>query len=185
MTPVERHIDSFSLRLESMPAVLLALLAAAACALAWWYYRNPTPSISPSMRWLLTVLRASALVLLIFSLAEPVFQIVFTTTHPQKIVVLVDTSSSMAFQAAPNRKHDASGVLAALRSRLGNRGAFFAFDNRVRPLQQGEPAFDGEGTDIAAALKHALTRGDAAAVVVGDGRWNLGEDPMKIGRAHV
>ncbi len=181
MTPVERHIDSFSLRLESMPAALLVLLAAAACALAWWYYRNPAPPISSSMRRLLTILRASTLVLLTFSLSEPVFRIVFTTAHPQKTVVLVDTSSSMAFEGDPERVNDAKEALAALRSRLGNRGAFFSFDSRIRPLKQDEPSFDGEGTDIAAALKHAFTLDDAAAVVlVGDGRWNLGEDPAMV-----
>ncbi len=176
MTPVERHIDSFSLRLESMPAVLLILLAVAVCALAWWYYRDPAPPISASMRRLLATLRATALVLLVFSLAEPVFRIVFTIAHTQRTAVLIDTSSSIAFPGDPERKRDAIEALAALRARLEIAASFFSFDSRIRPFRRVNP-FEGEGTDIAAALGRASAWKMSPRSCGGDGRWNLGEDP--------
>jgi hypothetical protein len=184
MNGITRHLDAFTIRLESMPALLLLLLAATGVGIAFWYYRNPSPPVSAGLRRFLFILRACALALLFFALAEPALNLVISVTRTSRTVVLLDTSSSMDQALDPGRKREALEALGAVRSRVGARGLFLAFDTSIRSLSSGEPLFDGSATDIAAALRHADAEKDVSDIVlISDGRWNLGENPVSAGLA--
>lgn len=181
MNGLTRHIETLTLRFDAMPGVLFLAAAAAGIAAAFLYYRNPSPPVSAGIRRFLTVLRASAFALLFLALAEPALNLVMSAARASRTVVLLDTSSSMDQAADPVRKRDALDALGAVRSRIGSRGLYLAFDSRIRSLTAGEPSFDGAATDIAAALKSAGTEKDVSEIVlIGDGRWNLGEDPSSV-----
>ncbi len=175
------NIDSLALRLTAYPLWLYPLLLATGAVFAAWYYRNPTPPITHGIRRLLIVLRAGAFALLFLSLAEPVLGVIRTITHVYRVATLLDVSSSMEQPDDPARLREALTSMETLRERLGDRGLYLAFDERVRALDKSEPAFTGQATDLASALKHAAMERDiAACVVISDGRWNRGEDPASI-----
>jgi hypothetical protein len=174
-------IDSLVVRLTALPVWLFPILLAAGTGFALWYYRDPVPPASRGMRHLLVALRAGAFALLFLALAEPVLGIIRTATRTFRVAMLLDTSSSMEQAGNPARREDALAALETVRSRLGNRGLYLAFDERIRPLRGGEPVFTGPATDLASALKQVAAERDiAACVVIGDGRWNRGEDPAAI-----
>lgn len=174
-------VDSLAVRLTALPPWLFPFLLAAGFGAALWYYRDPVPPVSRGMRGLLIGLRTGAFALLLLALAEPVLGVVRTVTRSFRVMVLLDTSSSMNQPDDPARKRDALAAMNAVRARLGGRGVYLIFGDRVRPLGGGEPAFDGPATDLAAALRKGAAERDAAAcVVIGDGRWNRGEDPSAM-----
>lgn len=181
MNETARHIDSIAVRLTGLSAFPLVLLLAVGIALALWYYRNPSPPLPSRLRWLLTVLRAGAITLLFLALAEPVLKFTLTTTRSYRVAVLLDASSSMSQAGDPARKADALAALDIVRSSLGDRGMYRAFDDRPRTLVNGIPVFDGPATDISSALEAAVKERDiSSCILISDGRWNLGEDPAGL-----
>jgi len=182
MPEISHHLERTAVHFRTLGLPYVLLLAAAAAALVVWHYRGTIPAVSGYMRYVLAGLRAAAFVLLILWAAEPVARLVYSVSKPDVTAVLLDTSASMAAPDDPSRKRDALDVLERIRSHLGKRGAYYSFDNELRPLGAGEPAFDGSATDIAGAIeKAALDCGAKSMILVSDGRWNLGEDPAAAG----
>jgi hypothetical protein len=171
-------IDSLTLHLSAFPVWLFPFLLMAGTVLALWYYHNPVPPVSQGIRSLLITLRAGAFALLFLALSEPVLGVIRTVTRSFRVAVLLDTSSSMEQAGDPARREDALAALETIRTRLGNRGLYLTFDERVRVLGREIPEFTGSATDVVLALKQALAEKDiSACTVIGDGRWNRGEDP--------
>ena len=166
-----------TVHLQTLGAVWLLLLSVLAVAGAIWYYRDTTPPVPPPVRYLFVGLRALALLVLLVALAEPVVGIVRSVNREEKVVVLLDTSSSMAGKQDPERARRADRVIGELRTVLGRHGIYQTFDS-----SSGEyiypPKFTGAATDIAGAVETALTTHlPSSVVLVTDGRWNLGADP--------
>ncbi len=175
------QIDFFAPRFTALPLWLFPALMAAGIGFSLWYYRDPIPPLSRGMRRTLICLRAGAFTFLFLALAEPVVGIIRTATRTFGVATVLDTSSSMEQSDDPARKQDALNALDALRTRLGDRGVFFGFGDHLYSLDEKEPVFDGSATDLAAALRSVIAERDlSACVVIGDGRWNRGEDPVSI-----
>jgi len=182
MPEISHHLERTAVQFRTLGLPYVLLLAAAAAAFAVWHYRGTVPAVSGYARYVLVGLRAAAFALLILWAAEPVARLVYSVSKPDVTAVLLDTSASMAAPGDPARKRDALDVLERIRAHLGKRGAYYSFDNEVRPLGGGEPAFDGSATDIAGAVeKAALDCGAESMILISDGRWNLGEDPAAAG----
>jgi len=182
MHDVSRHIDRLSLSFRSVGLPLLLVLAALGVGIAVWYYRDTVPPVAGRLRTVLTALRALALCVLFVGLAEPVVHVVATVMMHDLTAVLLDISSSMDAAGDPARKRDALESLKRLREALNDRAVFYGFDSMLHPLNDGEPNFTGSATDILSAVSEAVSRHDAASVVlVSDGRWNLGENPAGSG----
>lgn len=182
MTHPEHHIDSISLFFRNMGLPLLVVLVSAAIVFAIWYYTSTVPAVSGWKKRTVIALRAVALIVLIIGFAEPVLNIVTTFTRQDVTAVLLDTSLSMNLPQDPTRKQDALDALNTIRSNLGNRGVFFAFDDRIRTLESGEPEFTGAATDIHNAIHNAGTQREVSSIIlISDGRWNLGRDPINTG----
>ena len=161
-----------------MPAVVIAIAAAAMCAA--WYYRGTVPEIFGWKRHAMTAVRFTALALLIAALAEPVIRLAVQVDIPEKTVVLTDVSSSIDSPLDPDRKAAVMNTSRTLASSLGDRGRFLTFSGDLREDAggSGDDAFDGAATDISRALTGALAADDVASVIlISDGRWNLGENP--------
>lgn len=79
----------------SFHLVLLSLLAVLSLFVSWWSYRN-LQSLPAGTRFVLTSLRASALLLLIMLLLNPLFQRTLIEDFPQKAVLYLDNSESMS-----------------------------------------------------------------------------------------
>lgn len=76
----------------------IAILLAGA---AWWLYRRETRALSSRNRWLLPLLRSSAIFLLMLTFLEPVIHHRVRQGNPGRITFLVDGSQSMSFMDDP------------------------------------------------------------------------------------
>jgi uncharacterized membrane protein len=170
----------------SSGGLVLGLLLVGA-GVVWWTHRR-VPGLSARDRWILTGLRCGAVALLAFAVARPT--LVVSTVVPQQntLGLLMDDSRSMRV-ADVNQQTRGAWTLTALapgdQDLLGRLSGEF----RVRPyrfsaaterLEPGQaPAFDGERTDLGAALERVrrdLSAGPLAGIVVfTDGADNGGE----------
>ena len=172
---------------------LLAVAVVAAALLAYWLYRHTVPTLPTAKRALLTVLRFSALVLVLFLLFQPILRLLDRDEKPAVLAVLIDDSQSLLLTAG----EDTSGgdVRAKIRQVLDQlpetvREAeirFFSFGENVEPVE-GERfvtdslAFDGTRTNIARALDDVRERlkdeNLSAALLLSDGQYNTGRNPL-------
>ena len=165
--------------------VVLAVSAVAAGALAWWSYGRSTPPVSGARRAGLAALRFAALFLVLVLLFDPVWRRVTRTGEPPLLAVLVDDSESLRLGAGPPAEAVRQAVDglpddAALR--------FYRFASDAAPagtrLAGDSLAFDGERTDLAAALARVEAdfagRNLRGVVVVSDGRVTDGRNPAYL-----
>ncbi len=152
--------------------MLLALAAVSALALTWVAYRG-------TGRFGLMALRASALLLLVWLLSDPILSFDRVRTEKPEWWVLVDRSQSLEAQAA--RIDSLLGVFEAVdtsRTRLHIRyfDGGLAQDPAVVPFQA-----TGTVTDIASALEAVRreTPATAGVVLVTDGVVTRGPEPIE------
>ena len=160
--------------------------------LAWlgrWIYRRTRPAVDPATGRLLWILRAAALALILFVLAEPLLAWFARSARRPVVVALLDTSASMnVVEQGSSRLQRAVEVLGGgLRDDL--RGAEVRrFSGRPRPVSLdtlSRVAAGGWSTDLSAALVSAEDavpggRTLGGVLLVSDGRHNLGEDPAAV-----
>ena len=165
--------------------VLLAACALGAGALAWWSYGRSTPAARGWRRVALPALRFGALFLVLLLLFDPVWRRVTRTGEAPLLAVLVDDSESLAVgDGAP-----AGAVRAALDGLPADAALrFYRFSDTATPAGRALPGdslrFDGERTDIAAALGRVEAdfagRNLRGVVLVSDGRVTDGRNPAYL-----
>lgn len=167
--------------------VLLAVGLAAAAAI--FFYRHTLPPVSPVRRIILTVLRALVLSLLVLLLFEPLLRLTSSSTRSPVVALLVDDSKSMTIN---DRRGSRDSMLRALLAdpvfrRLAGHADVrtFTFGTRLRPASPGEGdtlSLAEDATDISGALQGLRTEAQrtpvTAAVVLTDGSYTLGENPL-------
>ncbi|MFH1568837.1 MAG: hypothetical protein ABIL09_12640 [Gemmatimonadota bacterium] len=170
------------------------LLAAAALPLLWYVwaaYRGTRPTVSPRLRRALSLLRWLALGLLLAMAAEPILAVLTRRALRPVLLVLLDTSGSMAVEEGEGTRLAAatqviaSPSFAALVEGWQVRLCGFAqAPYALSPDTLGRAAPGGHATDLSRALTDcgaAGTPGDgepAAALLLTDGAHNLGPDPV-------
>ncbi len=82
--------------LSGWPWPLGLFVAMALALLAWWLYRRETRELTSTLRWLLPLLRSTAIFLLLLTFLEPVVHHRFREGNPGKITFLIDGSESMS-----------------------------------------------------------------------------------------
>jgi hypothetical protein len=181
-------MPQFDLRVGASPAFALLAIALAALA-AFLYYRITLPPVAPLLRRMLMVLRGIALLLLLLLLLEPVLHIISTTVHPPVLTVLVDDSKSMGItDMSGDRSAQVRAVLASpsLARVAGladveyvafNTGTLHVPADSLQAL-----SFNGDGTDIATALRTVASEHTAssahAVLLISDGVATLGKSPV-------
>jgi uncharacterized membrane protein len=154
------------------------LWAAAAAALlagfAVWLYRALRSRVSAPRALVLTLLRCSAVALVLVLIAGP--RIVQRTLHPVRrpLAVAVDTSRSMGLRGGLelSRLDRVRGFLATAEFRRAAAGfvpGYFSIAESLSPLgreQIGALQPDGPRTDLAGALRRAGGTGEPAALVL-------------------
>ena len=180
-------------RLEGHWVYLVAIPIA--FAFAYVVYARTTPPVARSYRWLLWSIRCSALGLLLAVLADPVFDLLSKRAVKPQILLLIDTSPSMAVEEkGGQRVHKA---LAALSSQSFQQAlsradvSYWGFAEGPRRLSADILSGDtmtgstaGRATDLTRALSTSLTEEPDLANLLGilllsDGGHNLGEDPVR------
>lgn len=164
---------------------LLALLAGAAICFAMYSYRNTLPPLSNARRRFLITIRASALILLLVILFEPLF----VSTNPEfispKVAVLLDNSLSMSITDAKyNRDKQYRKFISEWKlNNLGDDVLFYGFDEDIYRCNPDSLKLNGTRTDISQAFRY-LNNGIAednnvrAIVLISDGVFNSGNSPI-------
>ena len=178
-----------SLRLEGHRAVL-ALLPVV-LALVYLIYRRTYPAAGGPWRAALVAVRSLALVLLLLLLVEPVLGLWRKEVVRPRLLVLLDTSASMAAaekggrrleQAAAVLAHEdfRAALAAAEVSAWGFAGAPYALGlDTLSALGPGGPATDLAGALRKSAERLSEPRAFQGILLVSDGAHNLGEDPLR------
>jgi hypothetical protein len=174
-----------------IPLSLVVVLVAAAIGIALFFYQRTVPPVPKSKRLLLGVLRSLALILLVLLVGEPFLRILFTSSTPPSLTVLVDNSRSMSIAEHVGSRADIarsllrSPTMDALRSRATiNIVPFGSTAHLPSSVTVDSLAFTDDGTDIAGALT-AVQRNDntlhsSAVLLVSDGIITLGQNPLPL-----
>jgi hypothetical protein len=181
-------LDSSLHLAPNAPWLLLVLLTVGLLGLSAWAYRFTIPPLPGAARRLLPGLRAVALVLLIWLLAQPVLE--RAGGGGARIVVLLDRSRSMELPArpgGPDRASVAAAAVSELKRAWRGRAGVEVLPFAARLSQDSARAEGRQATalgDALAALAAAPQGQNATGVVVvSDGVVNAGIDPVEAGRA--
>ncbi|MDH3217052.1 MAG: hypothetical protein OEN01_12315 [Candidatus Krumholzibacteria bacterium] len=157
------------------------LLALALVFVAYYGYRNTTPTISRRLRIVLVSLRVAAFLLVVFLLMDPRYVYQTAHTEPARVVALIDHSASMSLplrgpDSALSRFEKARGVSEDLRRIIeSGKGtyseAFFSGD--LRATAADTVRADGQGTDIGPSLARLYEKYEgenlSAVILLSDG----------------
>lgn len=169
-------------------AWIVALVVAAAFAFAVFTYRRTSPPVSTPRRWTLIGLRTIGVGLLLLALFEPVLSLLGITAESPQTLVAIDESASTTLVGQDSlRWKEARAVAGAIAaSKIGGDSRFIGFADSTRPLGT-PPQLQGLGHDaVATRLEAPFTlladslrrRNIRAMVVVTDGRYNTGANPL-------
>ncbi len=177
-----------SLRFEGHRAILVLLPLL--LGLVYLIYRRTYPDAGRVLRTALVAVRSLALGLLLLLLLEPVLGVWSKEVVRPRLLVLVDTSASMAVSAGEGRRLERA---VAVLSHEDFRAALAPAEVSAFGFAQDIHALDldtlsalrpvGSATDLTGALrKSAEGKSDPRAfqgiLLVSDGAHNLGEDPL-------
>lgn len=162
---------------------LLAALTGA--ALSYVVYRYTVPPVPRRLRFLLTALRSSALMLILLALCEPLLTVTRRSSSPAAIAVLADNSLSMSLT---DEAGDREKQLRALLTGTGMKQlatalhpVFFSFSSSLREMNPDSLRLNGTTTDIASALASVKRKSPTqlrAVMLLSDGNYNAGDNPL-------
>ncbi len=175
--------------------LFLGVLLLVAILISIWYYRRTLPPISKGLRIFLGSLRAFVLILLALLLFHPVLHVVRHFTQKPDIAVLVDTSRSLTIRDGqqPRSAVEKKVLQNTVFKQLGRkyRLHYFQFWDGARPLNRVSPdslRYDHDGTDLTKSLlnvrKTLLNGYFSAVVLITDGLYNVGENPIFLARKY-
>ncbi|HDQ00282.1 MAG TPA: VWA domain-containing protein, partial [bacterium] len=154
-----------------------------------YLYRRTNPPVHPRLKLFLTVLRATALALIVFILFEPVLKLSYNREEKPIVAVLLDTSASMSIKDEEQSRSQIA--LMQLSAPLFNdfsdvRFDFYQFNHQLLPFKPDNLdliQFKADGTDLGHSLKRLreLTSEQhlSAILLLSDGINNLGENPLR------
>ena len=168
---------------------IIIALAVAAAAFSFFFYRYTLPPVPKVTRLVLGTLRALALFLICILLFQPLARILFFSTRPPTLAVLIDNSKSMRLvDRAGDRADQLRAILREDATRMlpaGGDVRTYTFGSRLASLDARATdslTLNEDITDISAALR-ALAREQAqyniqAALLLTDGNYNSGQNPV-------
>lgn len=190
-----KTLFSIAVTWEGQPWLLVPLIVVGVIFVVW-SYRRTVPRISPSLRILLTTMRALVVCFILLLFFKPVAVLEDHKLRPPDLGILVDVSASMGIDDKEANRSDL--VLKLLNddrmSDLGecfNLRHFLFSDSLMEALdwRRDSLEFSGTATDIAGSLEAAgnlLDSRSGALLLVTDGAYNLGSEPSRsAGRSPV
>lgn len=180
-------MNSYSLALSGSWFILI-LCIIVSVIISYFSYRNTVPQIAPTKKIFLTILRSLALTLLFFILFQPILSTVWGTFEKPRLIAMIDNSLSMQIA-------DAGGERKSMYESVINKLSFDDFDaeqiktllfdsevKEISKLSLDSIKLTGQQTDISKAIRNASFNQEIentqAAVLVSDGAFNLGNNPL-------
>ena len=173
----------------TVSAAIIVLLSLLAAGITLLFYRYTLPPVPGAIRIVLITLRTAALSLLLMLLFEPILKLLFSSTQPPVLAVLVDNSKSMGIvDRVGDRAEQLKSILSGGDFRgLSGRVAlhYYTFGTKLNDhtsFSKDSPTFTEDATDISSAL-HSLgaereRNNIQAALIITDGGYNLGQNPL-------
>jgi hypothetical protein len=178
------------------PAILLLLVIAVAAGFAFWLYRRET-DVSQGRRMTMMICQGLAMALLGLILLEPVLDLSIVRPLQRTLLILVDSSASMALDDADDGTRTRYSLatkalqdqVAEIEAGFGESVAlrYYRFDETLTPTEQeslAEQPAEGEISRVGSAIEEAVARHAgqplAGVVVLSDFAWAKGEDPSLV-----
>lgn len=166
---------------------LYSILTLAGLAAGIFSYRRSFPPLGKVPRAILAGIRGIIVVILGLFLIEPVIDIYSAKSLEPVLAVLTDNSRSMEISNIGQRRIDvADSLRLAVFRDMQVESYEFLFSDSLRRVEGDRSGFEsgGDATSIAGALE-SLGSSDGfenigAALLITDGRQNLGEDPVSV-----
>jgi len=155
-----------------------------------YVYRQTNPPVPRWLKNVLTFLRVTALLLILFILFEPILKLSWERIEKPTIAVMLDNSASMTLEDdGKSRSENAKAVLNSVLFQNGSGDfnfSYYQFSNRLEPFvfnQLDSVNFQSDGTDLATALKllqeQNINQYLTGIILLSDGINNLGENPLR------
>lgn len=171
--------------------ILFILGAIVAIGFAIFIYRRTNPPIPNWLRNVLIVLRALALLIVLFIIFEPILKLSWKREEKPTVAVMLDTSASMTIADENiSRAEKAKAVLNAPIFRGDTKDVnfeFYEFSHTLNPIsiqQLDSLNFDADGTDLESGVKQLYDKHVnthlTAIVMLSDGINNLGGNPIRF-----
>lgn len=174
------------IQLISHHIFIYIILTFIAVAVGIYSYRQSFPPLKKYERVLLAGLRTVMVILLGLFLIEPILNFYSSKTIKPQLAVLMDVSKSMGIKdGATSRIAEADALTQKALGEIKDEYRIFDFATGIKEADgvPGEADLSGDATSIAGALRDLAERKDidnfGAAMIVSDGRQNLGEDPVE------
>ncbi len=177
----------------SKSPIFFIITIAFALAFVIWTYRYTIPPISKVYRNLLITLRTVAMIMILFSLFEPVLTLRFRQNLKSSLCLLIDNSSSMEIKDdRKSRKEQLleitqSDKIKKLKSEYSIR--YYSFSDQLNPLSEGgmdSLKFEGHATNIGLTLNQLQNKSNSVyldgVLLLSDGAQNQGEDVLRVGK---
>lgn len=167
---------------HSFPLWLVVLAILGVLFLSWYAYRGKKQLPAP-LRWLMSGLRASALLILLLLLLNPFFYESEEINQKPEILVFMDNSESVSVERGSyNGEESYRELLNALN--FGNRNEysfqFYETDSGSRPSHPDSLTFSAPVTNLYSSSEILLEKDDepSAAILITDGIYTFGKDPV-------
>lgn len=156
--------------------------------IAIFYYSRTLPPLSKIKRIILTILRATILVIVVFLFLQPVIQLVFQIHKSPTVALLLDNSSSMLLTDRHGLRSDSLKYLLKELNESPPQDSVnirkYLFDEKLQVFHKDSMSFNGNQTNISLAFQGILDSlihyNIQAIVLVSDGQFNQGMNPLKL-----
>ena len=183
-------MEDFTLALSGNKVVFIAFVFVFV-VFSIFIYRKTNPPVPQWLKNILIGIRLLALLIILFILFEPILNLSWYRSEKPIVAVLLDTSASMSLKDLDkSRAEKAITVLNAPVFQDKNKDLkfeFYHFSTNLKellPNQIDSLKFDGDGTDLTAALKQLyeknVDRYLKGIVLLSDGIVNLGGNPLRF-----
>lgn len=170
----------------SWPNWLFSIAILVLIAVSYLYYFRTLPPLSGVRRIFSLVLRALALVIILFLILEPILRLLYQQKEKPVVAVLLDNSASMKIEEPGGVRGDSLRFIADYLNTLQSRDSLqirpFAFDLSTSPWNGDSLKFvvDGSNIDQALASVFDSLSGEnlQAIVLASDGIYNQGANPL-------
>jgi hypothetical protein len=174
----------------SLPGWIFFIVFWLLIILAIFYYWKTLPPLSKKQRLLLIILRSAILIFVVFLLFKPILLLLYESHEPPSVAILLDNSKSMTIEDNYGLRGDSMQYIIQnmTKTDLGDSLSLqkYLFDRKLERFEADSLFFSGKQTDISRALDTVLDSliqyNIQAIVLVSDGQFNQGTNPLKYGQ---
>lgn len=175
---------TFNYKLWGLIVFFSLLLAIGVVALM--YFRNPgNKDLRKWQLWILRILRFFSVFFIAFFFTGPLIKTIKRITQPPTVIMAVDNSRSMTgLDETGKQKELLTELINKISEGLKEHYDLVTYTFSTETEKNGIPVFDGKMSDYSGMLEtlfnNHFNENIGAMVIVGDGRYNQGENPANL-----